>query len=399
MQVHRQSVSRILIVIAVLALAGVAVFVLLEPDREIPDVSDARVNTEPSDVSAAAAPEDPLDDSRVSVGQPGEITAEILDLMRHGLPIDGCDDSAQSDDRDDSEQDFEQIARSAVELLSESDDPEYLLAAALIDFDRDEQTESPLLARAMAQLPDHPVALWHRLQHCKNESCNRGEIARAAVAADPTNGLLWLEIASGHLRAGDSFEAEGALRRAIASSRFDTYFIDYAELIERGLAASTEFDYEERIVFGIGVAAAIAIPSFGDVSRACRSEENDMVVWVPLCEELGKSMHEHSRELISSMMGWGFRKIAAERAGDDALARNVKEQSEQWQEQYIARRFRTGASVLMENDPAVLRQYIDDFRSHGELQAMDRLVETAERLRNDENYDQCNFVKRPYEDQ
>ena len=373
-------------------------FALLDSGHESPDVSDSRAYTEPSVVPAAAAPEEPLDDLRVPARRPGDITPEMFDLMRYGLPIEGCNDSAQPDDRDDPEEDFEQIARSVVELLSESDDPEYLLAAALMDFDRDEQTESPLLARAIAQLPDHPVALWHRLQHCTNESCDRGEIARAAVAADPTNGLLWLEIASGHLRDGDRHEAERALRRAIASSRFDTYFIDYAELIERGLAASTDFDYPNRIVFGIGVAAAVAIPSFGDVSRACQSEENDAVVWVPLCEELGRSMHERSRELISTMIGWGYRKAAAERAGDSALARRLNDRSQQFREQYIMRQARVGATALMANDPAVLRQYIDDFRAHGELRAMDRLVEVAERLRNDETYDQCNFVMKVYEE-
>lgn len=348
----------------------------------------------PGEIEPSVVPSIP---SRGFASAEEETSPALFELMTQGLPIEGCDEKHPASDLFDNEQEYERIMRSAVDLLSESGDPEYLLAAALMDFDPDERAESQLLARAAGQLPDHPVALWHRLQHCRNGSCDRGEIARAAVAADPTNGMLWLEIARGHLRDGDWPGAERAMRQAIASSRFDSYFIDYTDLLERGLAASTDFNYTERMVVGIGISAAVAVPLFGEVSRACQSEDNDMVVWVPLCDELGMSMHERSTELISTMVGWGYRKAAAERTGDSARAKLLKEQSAELRERYLTRMHKVGASALLENDPMILRQYFDDFRAHSELQAVDRLVEVAERLRADPTYDQCNFVRRSYE--
>ena len=373
-------------VLVVLALAGLAAYFMFRLIEEPAQPMVTPVEVEPSVISTVPAELIPT---------PGQgITPELIEVMQHGLPIAGCDDRVSETGTRLTEETLEQLTRDAIDVLSTSEDPEYLLAAALLDFDRDDANESKLLARAMAQLPKHPVALWHRLQHCEAGGCNRDEIAMAAVAADPTNGMLWLEIARGRLQADDWAGAERALQRAIVSSRFDTYFYDYALLIERGLAASTNLDYSDRVVFGIGVAAAVAIPSFNEVLLACQSGENDAVVWVPLCDELGKSMHEHSRELISTMIGWGYRQVAAERAGDSALVASLKKESEAVSERYSFRQIRVGASALLENDPTVLRNYLDDFRTHGELAAIDRLVDAAERLRADETYDQCNFVKR-----
>ena len=390
MPVHRQSLSRYLAAAAVVVLAVLAGYVLHDRAAEAPEPAVTEVEAAPVVVSANTRQDSPVPDEG--------ITPELLELMRHGLPTEGCDGWKAEPDAGIAEKDFKEIAKEAVEVLSTSNDPEYLLAAALLDFDRDKTEESELLARALAQLPDHPVALWHRLQHCSAESCDQEQTARAATAADPTNGMLWLEIASGHLEAGDWPEAERAIRRAIASQRFDTYANEYAMLIERGLAASTDFDYPERVIFGIGVAAAVAIPSYGEVSRACQSDENDAVVWVPLCDEIGKSLHNRSRELISTMIGWGYRKVAAERAGDNALAASLKRESEALYERYVYRQIRVGAAALIENDPNVLRNYLDDFRAHGELGAIDRLVDVAERLRADDTYDQCNFVMRQPDD-
>ena len=382
---------RIYIVAVVLTLAGVTAFLLREPvDSGPADVPLVRSAITEEVAAAVIAPYGTQAAPTLSEG----VTPELVELMKHGLPIEGCDERNSALQPDRVGQDFQEIARKAADVLAQSDDPEYLLAAALFDFNRDESAESELLSRALAQLPDHPVALWHRMQHCPAESCDRDKIARAAVAADPTNGMLWLEIASEHVEAGDWAEAERAMRRAISSSRFDTYFYDYTMLIERGLAASTDFTYPERVVTGIGVAAAVAIPAFGEVVTACASGDNDAVVWVPLCDELGRSMQKRSREVISTMIGWGYRRVAAERAGDTELAARLERESDAFVDRYTHRQIRVGASTLMENDATVLRNYLDDFRAHGELGAIDRLVEVAERLRNDDTYDQCNFVKR-----
>ncbi|MDJ0710016.1 MAG: hypothetical protein QNJ14_06490 [Woeseiaceae bacterium] len=386
MPIHRQSLSRYLAAIVALALAVVAGYELFERAVETP---------EPPTASTADAPADVPVRSIQVVSSPDEgMTPELMEVLKHGLPIEGCDRKSRSSDTVESQDKFEQVTSEAVETLSQSGDPEYLLAAALIDFDRQDKTSSPLLERALELMPNHPVAHWHRLQHCRDESCDRNALADAAVAADPTNGMLWLEIASRHIQSGDWEQAEQALRRAIASPRFDTYFIEYSLLVERALTATTELDYSERLLFGHGVAAAVAIPRFGDISRACRSDENDTATWVSLCDELGRSMHEQSRELISTMIGWGYRKVAAERVGDDARVAFIEAQSDRTRERYSYRGIRAGTNALLENDPAILRSYVDEFVAHGELQAVDSLVEDAIRLRNDPTYDQCNFVMR-----
>ena len=318
--------------------------------------------------------------------------------MTHGLPIEGCDEFLGTRLESGGEEEQKEEIRKAVQLLSVSGDPEYRIGAVFLDASHEDETSHPLLEKAMLQLPNHPVALWHKLQHCRGTGCERSATIRALTNSDPTNGTLWLEVASEHIRNGDSSEAESALRRAIASPRFDDYFMEYVTLIERALAATTELDYAHRVVYGIGIAAAVAIPGYGDILNACKSETNDPATWSPMCDELGRSMTNRSSNLLSTMIGYGFREAAATRVGDAARHAELQLAADQMRERYLYRQTRVGAHAVLLNDHAVLQRYVDTFRAHGEMRAIDNLVDEAIRLRADETYDQCNFVIRHLDD-
>ncbi|MDJ0793227.1 MAG: hypothetical protein QNI98_03200 [Woeseiaceae bacterium] len=365
--------------------------------RAVPEKPDVELESSPETVVAssfkASRELEPIPEA-----PPGRMTPEMLELITHGLPIEGCDKFSGTQLDFGREEEQKEEIRKAVQLLSVSGDPEYLIGAALLDFERGDDGSHPLLEQALQQLPEHPVALWHKMQHCRGTGCERSASARALTQADPTNGLMWIKVAAEHIRDGNPGEAEAALRRAIAAPRFDNYFIDYVTVIERALAATTEMDYAQRVVYGIGISAAAAIPMYGDIFNACKSETNDAAVWSPLCDELGQSMADRSRDLMSTMIGHGLRKVAATRVGDADRAAVMQRERDHMQERYIDTQTRVGAHAVLLNDHAVLQRYIDTFRAHGEMRAIDNLVDEAIRLRADETYDQCNFVIRQLDD-
>ena len=386
---------RITLAFMVLAMAGGAAYLLIVSADFESEPAPSRSSTISEEVSPTALA---LEATQITP-TPGEgLTPELIDLMTHGLPIEGCDKFSGTQLESGREEEQKEEIRKAVQLLSVSGDPEYLIGAVFLDALHENGTSHPLLEKATRQLPNHPVALWHKLQHCRGTGCERSATVRALTQADPTNGLLWIEVASEHIRSGNSGEAEAALRRAIASQRFDDYFMDYVTLIERALAATTELDYAQRVVYGIGIAAAVAIPGYGDVFNACKSETNDPATWSPMCDELGRSMTNRSSNLLSTMIGYGFREAAATRVGDAARHAELQLAADQMRERYLYRQTRVGAHAVLLNDHAVLQRYVDTFRAHGEMRAIDNLVDEAIRLRADETYDQCNFVIRHLDD-
>lgn len=319
-----------------------------------------------------------------------------VELMVRGLPTEGCEHRASISREEASPEEKEEMLNSLAvssASLSATDDPGFLLAAALLNWDAEDRRQ--IFERALAANTQDPVALWYQLQNCDEFGCDRSAVEEAVTTIDESNGMAWLEIGSARIREGKWDEAEAALRRAAMSPRFDTYFIDTAMVVERGLAATTDLDYSDRIVWGIGIAAAVAIPAFGDVSSACQSDENDPLNWVDLCDDLGEQMSDVSRELITSMIGYGYRKAAASRSGDKAAFELLDNQRRRIYHGMMSDQAASGAQVLLQNDPSVMQDYVENFLAHGELTAMEMLIKDARRLRSDPDYDQCNFVGNP----
>jgi len=323
---------------------------------------------------------------------PPEEPDDYLGLLFNGLPTDGCEEIEQVAPAKTSRWDRHANMVELSEQLSRSDDPDLLLASALLRPDPMDRWK--LLDRVLDTNPGDPVALWQKLQYCDQMDCDRQAIEAAATAFDESNGMVWLEIAGDRIRAGQWHEAEAAMRRAVTAPRFDTYVINYAVLIERGLAATTERGYIERYIYGVGVAAAMAVPSFADITRACASDENNALTWIDLCDDLGEQITRVGRSQAVFYLGVGVRRTAAKRAGDTKQFDLLSHDANQRISDLMRTQANAGAQVLAMNDPAVMQDYVENYLAHGEFDAMEMLVDDARRLRNDPEYDQCNFVSR-----
>jgi len=314
----------------------------------------------------------------------------LVSELARGLPTEGCESRIPPEAERRTEDEYMAMMDQAGVTLSKTSEPDSLVAAALLT--RDATQRQRLLERALGFSPGHRVAAWDQILNCQTTDCDRDTIEATALAADGTNGMVWFVIASDRIKSGRWADAEMAMRQLAAATRYSLYFMEYATLIERGLAATTDLGYSERIMAGIGIAAAIGIPALGDVSRACQSGENDAVVWIELCREVGKRMSAEGEDLIVAMFGYGLRSTAVERAGDAIEAKRIKKEGNDRFNSLINDQARAGAQVLLMNDPQVLQAYVENYLAHGEHKAAEELLADARRLRADPTYDQCNFV-------
>ena len=350
-------------------------------------VRDSDVAPEPQDDAGAMPTRAPEPDHATEL----DIAAKTI----RGLPTPGCEKRARQRPEHSRELDVANIGLDAVAQLQQSGDTEHLLAAALMSTDRRELQE--LLDRVLIADPTNRVAHWKNLENCHalGSECDRPAVEAPVLAVDSVNGLVWIDVAGAHMSNEHWEAAEDALRRAAAAPRFDTYFMEYALLIERGLAATTELGYTDRMVAGIGFAAAAATPGFREMTRRCTGEADGYVIPADICFELGAQMARYGTEVLTVLIGKSVQRHAASRLGNERLSRELDSEKQQIRDAVLREGADSGAHVLLQNDAGVLRRYIETFVAHGEIHATEALVAEARRLREDPDYDQCNFVGRP----
>jgi len=292
--------------------------------------------------------------------------------------------------------------------LSNSDDAEHLLAAAILLHSAAllsvSESESPehlfqLLNKAAQIDPNNALVAWTRLQLCrkrKGVSCDLAKAEANARRVDSSNGAVWMEVAALRLSEGDESAAAEAVRRAIAVPRFDTYLIDYVILMERALSTHGESSYGDRATSGFGFSATIPIPSY--ITQHCAASGNADTHWIDLCDQLGAKMFSDSTSLADQAIGMSLQRIAAEQNGDaEEIARATAREAE-FREEYQRFTISRESATLIAYDEAVHRRFVENFSIYGEFEAQRRLHAEVERLKNSPDYDQCNFVSGGFTD-
>jgi hypothetical protein len=273
-----------------------------------------------------------------------------------------------------------------------SRDPEVLLSAYILENSVDRQLAVESLRAATLLSPNHPLVIWQSILQCssaQDTSCETEELERL-VMRDAGNGAALMELAAVQLKRGQVEEAANTLRSAAAAPAFTTYFLQQAMLLERAFAATTDWNFERRIGTGIGYAAAMPL-SFSPVSEQCKEAHSEAAAWSDICARLGEKMYADGRTVLTQSLGLALWEGSFEGQQSDEAIR-VKRISADFKARFDAVLYRSDVQNLLANDERVARDYLDNFRSAGELEAFIRAGAEADRLKADPQYDQCNFV-------
>lgn len=370
---------------AIMAAIGVVMLILylIEPGQ-----NDRGIKTEPE-----LAFVDPVV-STVSVHllQDPEKPAELVN-SDSTVPED-CQKKNVSEKSPENLEEYKAQVQTLAAELNGSDDAEHLLAAALLGGFGTPGAQLALLNEASRMAPSDALVAWNRLKVCRElngATCDLREIETNALQVDGDNGAVWMEVAMLRLGEGRHNVAAEAVRRAIAAPRFDNYFIDHAVVIERALAIRGDRSYAERVFMGIGVAAASSV-SYYRMTTECEALAGDGGVWLELCDQLGARMSVEENTILDQAIGRAIRKIAAAQSGDEERIEKLTTDYEAFRSFYGGLLNDRSRQYLLENDEILLRQYVENLSTYGELEAQVRLKADAQRLLNDPDYDQCNFV-------
>jgi hypothetical protein len=277
-----------------------------------------------------------------------------------------------------------------LELLLPTEDPDLRFAAALL-LDEEDPERLEVLWSAVEAGDERPLTLHRLLTTCLAQPaaprCTDEKLVARAIAADPHNGAMWLAAAALRLSRNDPQAAREAMERAAAASTHREYFVDAVLAREQGLAATSELDYSERVVFAIALEATTPIP-FTRLSRACDERAETNPLWRGTCAELGRSAARRAHTLLGRLLGLGLQWTAAKADGDAAESAAISEKLSALRALTRDDR-RTEAETVLRYDDGVARAYVAEWRTRGEAAALSYIIREVERLKRIPGYDPC----------
>lgn len=381
--------SRRVVIVAAIALSVLAVVWILRPpvvvEKVATAVSEAEILPKSSSPSSGDFPTNvfPTNVFPSPASQTSKEEDATSCLRPKSAPL--TDEQQEQKMRE-----FEALARQ----LASTNDAEHVIAAAFLSAGSPPSVVLERLQLAAKLAPNNPIVPWHQLRVCGENAdlkCDFDAIRTHALTVDGDNGALLLEFALRKLVNGDVKGAEDLLRRVVVAPRFDNYFIDIAMLIERGLASRGDQSYVERVTSGMGFAATLGLP-YGTITKHCSAVADPADEWVSLCFRLGEKMLAHGTSIIDQAIGTGLMKIAVKQSSNPEEARAAGQFEQDFKQYYQGLILDQSVWAVTENDEHVLRQYVENFATHGELLALERLSTEVARLKMLPDYDPCNFV-------
>ena len=312
-----------------------------------------------------------------------------------------CDwqDPSKSEISDRSHQEFfdsqNQKRVEIAESLMQSNDPEHLLAAALVGFDRKSKEHIAAMEKALAADPDNPITLWNFLYACSLNAeetlCQDGGIEKRAVLADGGNGALWGRIAGYRFRRGDTARLIDALIKANAAPQFNRYFIEQVEMLERGYVAASDYSYQERIMNAISIMVGNTSDLIG-VYNGCKEQAAESAEWLQPCIEYGKRLERDGRTILAALLGIAIQKEMHEISGD--AKKKAETDHRRWLlNDSMNSAIRMDGQVLVLDDEHVLADFIAEWSAHGELRAHQFVHEEVVRLSKQPGYNPCKSIE------
>ena len=377
--------KRVALVLGVAAVVAIALVLILKR----PEVDKARLPPVAS-VESLPSPELPT-------SEPAELVAPEPDHEEEQA-VDGDSDCADRYAEAVTMSNFEanQAVYEASDRIRASVDPELILAAASIDKLKFPEQSMESLQRIGGENTSSPVALMTLMDLCdqrKSANCDRVAIERNIRRNHSANGVLWVGLAGQMLDAGREDAAFDAIGQAIAAPVFDNYFDDQLMLLERGLAASTDWSYAQRVFHSVEFAISNA-PGVLPVIRLCETKQDGQ--WPMLCDQLAERLTDYEGDFGANAVGLELKTKMLEARGDSegmakleksiAGLKNMFEDEGQLKEMVNA----------LLNDEVLLRTFLENLSASGEIAAYRLLTDDIERIKATDGYDQCNFVDNPY---
>lgn len=275
------------------------------------------------------------------------------------------------------------LKRSLTDRLAVSPSSEHLYLAALLESRSAPRIE--LLERAVRLNPNDPFLMWGAVQICSEEpvaaGCPLYDWEQRLLLIDGQNSESWVRVAANRYEAGEADAALESMRHAATVAETRAYWTETIEMIERGLAAGSDYAFPERAAMAFGLAAS-TLPDYGDYVTMCKEQSLRSVDWAYACLAYGELVENQGKTYMGVSIARSIQKLSLEVLGDlDKLT--ALEERQQAHRQELLDSVQDNNAVterLMFSNPAVFSAYMAAVRTRGESGARAYLADETSRL-------------------
>ena len=276
-------------------------------------------------------------------------------------------------------------------LLSFQDSiiPKQLLAYSLFSKTNNQQTRIDKLLRFTQRFPNNVLALTQLVRLCSSEkalpACS-DDLINSAIASDPNNGALWLDIANYYAQRQDSQASKNAIYQVINGSFFNEHYAQIISLFVDSLVGSQADNFTLNALAALGHASA-NLPYAAHITAFCRDEvsEHDRI---NLCLNLAETLEDRGNLVITNMLGNNLKGLIYAQLNDHETAAKVAVRAKKITMPLDNKQFEQ-ALMLAFHDQNLFRAWLHNMQDLGELTAAQMLTEEAILLSKNPFYRPC----------
>ena len=251
-------------------------------------------------------------------------------------------------------------------------------------FADDIQRSFELLDQAIASDPADPFLIWSAFHLCSKQvagtHCATQDWEQRLLAIDGENSESWIRIAANRYAEGEVTGALEAMRRASTAGETRAYFPEMVEMIERGLAASSDFTFRERVELAFGF-AVVLVPGYNDQVRMCESKSKTDVEWAYACLTYGELVERQGKDDMGVAIAQSIQRVALDALGETERSAEVTERIE------ASNKFRIDSidetiriEQLIKSSDVMFSAYLSAVKAGGELFARRTIANEVDRL-------------------
>ncbi|MEW6983076.1 hypothetical protein AAD001_10555 [Colwelliaceae bacterium 6471] len=296
------------------------------------------------------------------------------------------DFSESEEQRAETERKFDEFNQ----YLKASEKPMEKLAYYLFENEKDTGVAFDKLYQFNQENPNNKLAYDQLLKLCFNENnidkCDDDLFNRAQLA-DKENGTFWLNIAALKLKKNDIDGVFDALHEIEKAANMDEYFFELADFYEQTSRDILDLSYKQRLVAGIGYAAAK--PWFiSEIMSWCHDNNTNDQQVAQACLTLGTNLEQKSKQLLSKSLGIALQKNYFEAKDNQQALAELEKKLKKIERRFQDKQFEKIDRLIMHDDD-LAKLWISSALTYGEENGIKYVVEEAIWRSRDPNYNPC----------
>jgi len=349
----------------IISLICIAAFLFIYSDK--PDVKSL------SKTTGAAIPFSENNNQSINsiAVNPKQPQVELIDDISNDDYIVECDPASLIE-----EDSYFEIQQQYLKSLSNSTSQDRLLEYVLYAELPEGESRLDLLLEYNEKFTNNSLALMETVSLCtysSNNKCTKSFID-AAIASDKENGAMWLQSVLFFASRGNDEGVINSISELAKTSLFNEKYGERIKLYAQSLAGSNATDFHTNVVSGIGIEAARVI-GYSHIFGWCK-DGLDEINKASACLNLGRNLEKRSKTSISQLIGIAIQQLIHKAESDTELYQLLEKEREKLSKPMMNKQFYK-ASSLMSHDEKLLRNWLNNMDSIGEVESAKVLIEEA----------------------